>query len=63
MLEVRMFLCAEGDGGELRDEVDHSKRELEICSTPLLFSFNDLCAALPPSQHVAAHRVSLTAAG
>lgn len=58
-----MFLCAEGDGGELRDEVDRSKSEPEICRMPLLFSFNDLCVALPPSQHVAAHRVSLTAAG
>lgn len=50
-----MFPCAEGGGGEPRDEeADGSKCELEMCGTPLLYSFNDLCAALPPSRCEAA---------
>lgn len=53
--EVWMFLRVEGGAGESRDEeADGSECELEMCAAPLLYSFNDLCAALPPSQWEAA---------
>lgn len=48
-------LCVEGCGAEPGDKgADWSKCELETCGRSLLYSVNDLCAALPPSQCEAA---------